>query len=155
MACLKKTKYDNNDYFDILLTWMGLDENLNVDQKIGILTRLLQDTLNYDNNLADTICRVIYNDIINNVEPGEGSFNEDWTYTAVNTPAVETTANTNLPDSDTENTKLVNTSLKSKLLAKDGLGNTAYELYSNIFRTEIMNRVVFGNIPKYPPPTSR
>ena len=30
MACLKKTKYDNNDYFDILLTWMGLDENLNV-----------------------------------------------------------------------------------------------------------------------------
>lgn len=148
MACLKKTKYDNNDYFDILLTWMGLDENLNVDQKIGILTRLLQDTLNYDNNLADIICRVIYNDIINNVEPGEGSFNENWTYTAVNTPAVETTTNTNLPDSDTENTKLVNTSLKSKLLAKDGLGNTAYELYSNIFRTEIMNRVVFGNIPK-------
>ena len=39
MACLKKTKYDNNDYFDILLTWMGLDENLNVDQKIGILKR--------------------------------------------------------------------------------------------------------------------
>ena len=77
MACLKKTKYDNNDYFDILLTWMGLDENLNVDQKIGILTRLLQDTLNYDNNLADIICRVIYNDIINNVEHGEGSFNEE------------------------------------------------------------------------------
>lgn len=145
MAC-SRFKYDPNNNFDIILTWMGIDPELSIDEKLDILQRYITDTLNYNNSIADKICSVIRADLVNNYFPGEGSFNGDWVFNSNVSEEIET--NTNLPNSDVDNTsQSVNTSLKSKLLGKNGLGNLAFTAWSNEFRDEIIRRTIFGNIP--------
>lgn len=145
MAC-SRFKYDSNNNFDIILTWMGIDPEISIDEKLDIIQRYITDTLNYNNSIADKICSVIRADLVNNYFPGDGSFNGDWTFDSNVVEEVETI--TNLPNSDVDNTSTsVNTSLKSKLLDKNGLGNLAFTTWSNEFRDEIIKRTIFGNVP--------